>query len=249
MLGRKTTASTAAGVAMILFEVALAVSGYQNPILAIILAVAAVILFIPLLNELRKCAWSAGKQSWGLYGEPRPVRSMIIVVLIGAVVGAGLFGGIAWKLRTAYRKDQASSFGSASETPVPAETEKARYTLLSKIVHQITDQQQLEPEERYDPIAILIAFANEFHSEEDVDWVCLELWNRGYGEPFGGLRGGIYEQCLARKRLKFLRDAHVDLPDVRKGKDVIHWADFTWLKNNPPFQRTAPYIPPPKPPE
>src|SRR4051812_4473878 len=102
MSGGKTTASALGGVGVILLELALALGGYQNATLATLLAVAAAILFLPLLNEGRKLAWNAGKRAWGTYGQRSPVRSMIFVSAIGAVLGAILFGVIWWQLGAAY---------------------------------------------------------------------------------------------------------------------------------------------------
>jgi hypothetical protein len=53
--------------------------------------------------------------------------------------------------------------------------------------------------------------SDEFGSEEDVEWVCRQLDEHGYSDPFGILHGCL--NLFDGKRLKFLRDARV--PNIR----------------------------------
>jgi hypothetical protein len=117
----KTIASTLGGIAVIVAEFALALSGYQNPFLAALLAVFAIILFLPLLNERRRFAWETCKRGWETYGEPYPARTMIALAIIGAVLGAGIFVGGGLAIKRSYRQNPPKTDGRPQPDPQYAE--------------------------------------------------------------------------------------------------------------------------------
>ncbi|HYJ06074.1 MAG TPA: hypothetical protein VEX43_13135 [Chthoniobacterales bacterium] len=126
-------------IAVTLLNVALQISDYKNPTLAIILVVVAICLFIPSLRGKGATAWRAGKRSWQEYVERNPVQLLINAILIGMIFGAILFG-VVW---SAIRSDLPISQSTAdfspspSQAPVPTRhinrhTPKQIYDILSK---------------------------------------------------------------------------------------------------------------------
>lgn len=129
MSGGKTAKSAAfGGVGVICLEVALQLSGFQSPAVAVILVIIACVLFVPLINEKRKVAWSAGRRLYATYGASRQRQSMIIVILIGAVIGGGGLGLVWWAFQSAHANRP------MLDAPDSVTTEKAP----SAVTHQIT---------------------------------------------------------------------------------------------------------------
>jgi hypothetical protein len=92
-------ASALGGAALVIADRALTISGFQSRAVAILLWTVAFVLFLPLLNEYRKRAGEIGKRLRAEYGKSSRIWSMIIVILIGAGIGAilgGTLAGLGW---------------------------------------------------------------------------------------------------------------------------------------------------------
>jgi hypothetical protein len=105
---------------------------------------------------------------------------------------------------------------------------KNRRSILQKAV-EIMNSRNVEH-----IVVALIELSDEFGSEEDVEWVCQQLKERGHGDPFSILE--MFEPGFDGKRLKFLQDARVAQNPISSPSDVVNFRD-EWASKNGLTQR------------
>jgi hypothetical protein len=168
-MNEKATSRTQAwvGAAMILLNVALQISDYHSPPIAIFLAIVAVFFLVPWLKERKTAVASVGKRLLAEYGKS---NLMTVAILIGAFVGAligGSLAGIGWWMaknpRNTTAEDSSTFFGLESHASLDTPPRKHINTFTPR---EIQDQlTQTGPLERND---VADGFVNGV-----VDWTLL----------------------------------------------------------------------------
>jgi len=87
-------------------------------------------------------------------------------------------------------------------------------------------------EKVYDPIGALIELSDRFGNEQGVEFVCQQLEEHDYGDPFGILSLMFEPPSFDGKRLKFLRDARLAEPPIKSVSDALHYIHSVWADKN-----------------
>jgi hypothetical protein len=128
-----------------------------------------------------------------------------------------LFGSFVWATFLAWRDEYRKTLG------------KKRRRLLEEAVQLINNNLHLI--DMFDSLGAVIRLSDKFQSEEDVEWVCQQLDERGHINPFGVL-AETFEPGFDGKRLKFLQDARVAPGGISTIDEAMSYVGRTWASEN-----------------
>jgi hypothetical protein len=117
-----------------------------------------------------------------------------------------------------------------AHVPKPVRIEKPpfnRQAVLIKVRDLVVSTEKQPSSERFDVIGALIKFADEFETEEQVEWVCAELEQRQFKDPFKIMASavpGIFDD----RKLEFLCDARTAKIEIRTTMSAMSFVTKYW---------------------
>jgi hypothetical protein len=154
--------------------------------------------------------------------------AVAVILLIGSIWAGGnwlrvlsaltLFGSFLCATFLAWRDEHRKMIG------------KERRSIPTQVVDLLAPKSTVMGLEQPDEICALITVSEELGSEEDVLWVCNELDQNSYVNPFAIL-GAMFEPGFEGKHLKFLQDARVTSRPISSMSDAVHYV-HSWAPQN-----------------
>jgi hypothetical protein len=117
-----------------------------------------------------------------------------------------------------------------AHAPKPVRIEKPpfnRQAVLIKVRDLVVSTEKQPSSERFDVIGALIKFADEFETEEQVEWVCAELEQRQFKDPFKIMASAVPGIFDGRK-LEFLCDARTAKIEIRTTMSAMSFVTKYW---------------------
>lgn len=122
------------------------------------------------------------------------------------------------------------SYIAQAHVPKPVRIEKPPFNsqaVLIKVRDLVVSTEKQPSSERFDVIGALIKFADEFETEEQVEWVCAELEQRQFKDPFRIMASAVPGIFDGRK-LEFLCDARTAKIEIRTTMSAMSFVTKYW---------------------